>query len=176
MTFDQLVDAVAARLFGLARATADASDGAGQVEVAARDPRPCAHGALPGFSSGVSPGDADELLVMRRRDGAISLVSLAHASGEQKGDRTIWTGAGLTLRLRGKVLEVSGSEALDGIKLDGNVKVVRDGDDCNRNTAMAVWMSAVEALCNAIVPGQVTPLTDPAIATSEASTTKVKAG
>lgn len=176
MTVDQLVDLVAARLFGLARATADADEGIGQVEVAANEQRPCEHGALPGFSSGVSPGDGDELLVLRRRAGALSLVSLAHPPGEQAGDRTIWTRDGLTLRLRGKVLEITGSDALDGIKLDGDVKVARDADPCNRNALMVAWMTQVETLCNALVPGWVTPFAGTSIADVAATTMKVKAG
>lgn len=174
MTIDQIADMVASRLIARARATADASDGAGQIEAAARDARPCLHGALPGFSSGISADD--DLVIIRRRDGSFSIAALAHPAGEQKGDRTIWTGDGLTLRLRGKVLEVIGSDAFEGIKLDGNVAVARDGDDCNRNAAMVTWMSQVEAICNALVPGGVTPLVAPTIAAVAASTTRVKAG
>jgi hypothetical protein len=174
MTIDQLVDLVAARLLARARATADATDGAGQIEAASRDPRPCVHGALPGFSSGITADD--DLFIVRRRDGSISVASLAHAPGEQAGDRTIWTGDGLTLRLRGKVLEVTGSDALDGIKLDGDVKVARDGDDCSRNVEMIAWMTKVETVCNALVPGYVTPFVGPSVADVVATTTKVKAG
>jgi hypothetical protein len=174
MTVDQLVDLVASRLLARARATADAADGAGQIEAAARDARPCVHGALPGFSSGISADD--DLLVLRRRDGSISLVSLSHPAGEQAGDRTIWTGDGLTLRLRGKVLEVTGSEALDGIKLDGNTYIVRHGDSVTPTAAEILWKSQAATIINAIVGGAVTPVAVDPIGTSVASTTKVKAG
>lgn len=174
MTIDQIADMVASRLIARARATADASDGAGQIEAAARDARPCLHGALPGFSSGISADD--DLVIIRRRDGSFSIAALAHPAGEQKGDRTIWTGDGLTLRLRGKVLEITGSDALDGIKLDGDVKVARDADPCNRNALMVAWMTQVETLCNALVPGWVTPFAGTSIADVAATTMKVKAG
>lgn len=174
MTIDQLVDLVAARLLARARATADATDGAGQIEAASRDPRPCVHGALPGFSSGITADD--DLFIVRRRDGSISVASLAHAPGEQARDRTIWTGDGLTLRLRGKVLEVTGSEALDGILLDGTVKVVRHGDNVTPTAAEILWKSQAATIINAIVGGAVTPVAVDPIGTSVASTTKVKAG
>lgn len=166
MTVDQLADLVAARLVARARASANASDGTGQIEATARDARPCLHGALPGFSSGISADD--DLVIIRRRDGAFSVAALGHPSGEQAGDRTIWTGDGLTLRLRGKVLEVTGSETLDGIKLDGDVAVVRNGDTVNPGASMASWILAVSVALSLVGP------TD--FGSVVASTTKVKAG
>lgn len=164
---NEILDAVL--LIG--RATENGTDGKGHVEGIPGDTPPCEHGALPGFSSGIT--DADEVVIIRRRSRAVSVGSLPSPSGEQAGDRTIWTSQGLTLRLRGKVLEITGSEAVDGILLDAGAAgpgtlVVRKFDKAHADINMLAWLTALSTLIGVALP------TD--FGVCDASTTKVKAG
>lgn len=174
MTKAQIVAELMSLLFCEAEATGDGDDSVGQVEGQAGEVIETEHAALPGFSSGVTA--SDRLLIIRRHGKAVSVAALNTAPGETPGDRTVWTGDGLVLRLRGKVLEVTGSEVVDGIKLDGAVKVARDTDPVTPAAGMVIWMGQVAAALNALVPGSVTPAAPPDFGTIVASTKKVLAG
>lgn len=63
-----------------------------------------------------------------------------------------------------------------GIDIDGAIAVVRNQDNVTPTAAMILWMSQVAAVCNALVPGSVTPAAPPDFAKAVASSTKVRAG
>lgn len=157
-------------------AEADETDGRGPVNVQGDEIREdVEHLALPGFYAVIASGD--NLVLLRREDGGISIGSrTARPSGAAVGDRGIVTSAGLHLKLSGDVLTVSGCDATNGIQLGGTTKVVRHGDDCNRNAELIAWMAAVNAFCNAIAPGAIPVYVGPSIADAQASTTMVGAG
>jgi hypothetical protein len=170
----QLVNELFDAMFVVGTATEDGTGGKGHVEGVPGDVPPCEHGALPGFSSGVASGD--RVAIVRRRSGAVSLGSLLKPTGEQVNDRTVWTPDGLQMRLRAKKLEVTGSDAADGIKLDGNTKVVRQDDPSTATVAFQLWLSQADAILRFF--GLVAPLPTPpvGIVEAQASSTKVGAG
>lgn len=122
----QVVDEVVKRLFGIVVASEASTDGVGLSEGVESENRGIIHGALPGFSSGISADD--ELYGFKKKDGGYSLISLSHISDEQDGDRSIWTSSNLVLKLRGEVLYVCDSSDLTNVFLkvdisDGTVKL-----------------------------------------------------
>lgn len=170
-------------------AACDETGGSVQVEYLPGAPRQAMQVlALTGHYAIVAEGD--DLLICPRIEGGDAIAGKTPRDGAWPGGdpqvldagiigRTRTGGAiswGAHIRIRGDKVEIIGSAAVDGIKLDGETKVARDGDDCNRNAAMAIWMGQVELICNGLVPGGVTPLVEPSIADVLASTTKVKAG
>lgn len=63
-----------------------------------------------------------------------------------------------------------------GISIDGTVPVVRNGDTVTAEPGMITWMSQVAAICNALVPGGVSPPAPPDFGKAVASSTKVGSG
>lgn len=124
----QVVDEVVKRLFGIIVASEASSDGVGLSEGIENENRGTTHGALPGFSSGISVDD--ELYGFKKKDGGYSLISLSHISNEQDGDRSVWTSSDLVLKLRGEVLYVCDSSNLTNafLKIDISDGTVKLGD------------------------------------------------
>jgi hypothetical protein len=111
-----MLNALLDRIFGVATLTADAASGRSRATLLGGEPKPVSWLALPGFASGGSSGD--RAWSIRLGSVVIAFAAVGRPEGEQAGDRTIWTGDGLTLRLRSKALTVLDSAGTPVVSVD----------------------------------------------------------
>jgi hypothetical protein len=128
-------------LFSVAELLEDAVAGSARGKLLGSEPKPLRWWALPGFASAGVKGE--KAWSLRLGNVVIAFAAIKRPDGEEAGDRTIWTDNGLKVRLRGKVLEVTGSEALNGILLDGSIPVGRVGDRVDPTVVQAAWETSV---------------------------------
>jgi hypothetical protein len=146
--------------------------------------------ALTGHYAIIAEGD--DLLVVPRIEGGDAVAGRTPRDGNWPGGAEVAYDAGIIgrkkvggvvswgahIRIRGTKVEIIGTDATDGIDLDGGVggkKVVRHGDPVIPTAAEALWKSKAAAVLNALVAGTVEVAVTP-IGNSQASTTKVGAG
>jgi hypothetical protein len=165
------------QLIGIGRTAANQAAGLVSLVGLAGEPRSGPSCALPGHY-GVLKSSRNVVFIRTGRGAIVLGYITTPPDGAQAGDAGIVTDDGLHLRLREKKLQVTGSDAVDGIDLDGGAsgkKIVRHGDNVPPTVAEALWKSKAAAVLNALVAGTVEVAVDP-IGTTSASTTKVKAG
>ena len=162
-------------------AACDESGGSVQVEYLPGVPRQSLQVlALTGHSAIVAEGA--DLLICPRIEGGDAIAGKTPRDGAWPGGDPEVLDAGIIgrkrvggtiswgahIRIRGDQVEIIGTADPDGIKLDGDVAVVRHGDPVSAGTSMAAWIGAVSTALSLPSP------TD--FGTASATTTKVKAG